>query len=215
MSPTDPRVLAKRFFMGPNLWPSEGVLPASEFKDVITSYYDSMTKLAQSVLEIIACALPYGDRVAEVFKEFTSNTPAAPMRLLHYPPQPPTSTKQFGASAHTDFGAITLLLQDDNPGLQVVDPRFEEETWVGVSPQRDAYVVNIGDMLSMWTKGQYKSSLHRVLNVKGRDRYSIVYFFDGNLDCKLLPFDGSSVAGESITVEQHMIKRMTESYGPK
>ena len=211
MSPSDPRVVARRFFMGPNIWPDTSVLPASQFKDPISAYYEAMNSLTFSILKLIARTLPHGDGI---FDEFISNYPAAPLRLLHYPPQRSLSGgKQFGASAHTDFGAITLLLQDDNPGLQVLDPRTGTEQWVGIPPQRNAYVVNIGDMLSMWTKGEYKSSMHRVLNVGNKDRYSIVYFFDGNLDCKLDPLDGSAVAGKSVTVEQHMIKRMTESYG--
>lgn len=212
MEPSDPRVTARRFFMGPNLWPASSVLPPIAFKDPISTYYEAMNSLARSILQLIARTLPYGD---SIFDNFVSNSPAAPLRLLHYPPQAAASNggKQFGASAHTDFGALTLLLQDENAGLQVQDPRTGSDALIGVPPQRDAYVVNIGDMLSMWTKGEYKSSMHRVLNLGGNDRYSIVYFFDGNLDCPLDPMDGSSVEGKSVTVEQHMIKRMTESYG--
>jgi isopenicillin N synthase-like dioxygenase len=197
--------------MGPNIWPDPSLLPNSQFKDPISAYYEAMNDLTTSVLRLIARTLPYSD---DIFNEFMSNSPAAPLRLLHYPPQRTLGNgKQFGASAHTDFGAITLLLQDDNSGLQVLDPRTGTEEWVGIPPQLDAYVVNIGDMLSMWTNGEYKSSIHRVLNVGNKDRYSIVYFFDGNLDCKLDPLDGSALERKSVTVEQHMIKRMTESYG--
>lgn len=208
---SDPRAQAGRFFMGPNQWPSPSILPRVEFQEPVLAYYEAVHALALSILGLIARTLPHGD---SVFREFTANSPAAPMRLLHYPPQPDVSHggKQFGASAHTDFGAITLLLQDGNPGLQVLDPSGSGD-WIGVPPQPDAYVVNIGDMLSMWTKGEYKSSVHRVLNVGGQDRYSIVFFFDGNLDCKLDPMDGSAPEGESKTVEEHMIERMTASYG--
>ena len=213
MDPEDSRVKAGRFFMGPNLWPDTTLPGSLAFKYIVESYYAAMNTLNSTILALIARSLPYGPTI---FDNFQSNSPAAPLRLLHYPPQPETTVsdgKQFGASAHTDFGAITLLLQDGTPGLEVQDPRNGDQ-WVGVPPQQDAYVVNIGDMLSMWTKGEYKSSMHRVLNVGGKDRYSIVYFFDGNLDQKLDPLDGSQVQGEGITVEQHMIKRMTESYGP-
>ena len=83
-----------------------------------------------------------------------------------------------------------------------------------IAPDPEGYVVNIGDMLSLWTGGLYKSSVHRVLNENPKDRYSVVFFFDGNLDCPLRPLDGSQVDDDQVlTVEGHMIKRMTESYG--
>lgn len=138
-----------------------------------------------------------------VFTEFCTD-PLANVRLLHYPPHPEEADElQLGAGAHTDFGAITLLLQDDNSGLQVLDKDNSE--WVDVPPNKDAYVVNVGDMLDRWTGGRYKSNLHRVINRSKKDRYSVPFFFDGNLDCVLKPLDGS--AGESITVEKHMKAR--------
>lgn len=80
-----------------------------------------------------------------------------------------------------------------------------------MQPNPDAYVVNIGDMLSMWTSNEYKSSVHRVINVSPTDRYSIVFFFDGNLDCSLAPLDGSEHVGPK-NVEEHMMRRLTSSY---
>lgn len=138
------------------------------------------------------------------------------MRLLHYPiPEKPVTEgedlKQFGASAHTDFGAITLLLQDANPGLEVLDQKTQ--TWFPIAPNPDAYVVNVGDMLSFWTSGEYKSSVHRVISKNRTDRYSIVFFLDGNLDCRLDPLDGGENVDGPRTVEEHMTRRLRESYG--
>ena len=205
---SDPRALSRRFYMGPNVWPPESLLPSSAFRNPAEAYYRAIYNLSLTVLDIIAHTLPYGPHI---FDEFTSNQPAAPLRLLHYPPSQKTEKRQLGASAHTDFGAITLLLQDGNPGLEVLDMNTEE--WVPIPPTPDAFVVNVGDMLSKWTRNEYKSSVHRVLNKNPIDRYSVVFFFDGNLDCPLGPLDGSKDEGEFLTVEKHMIKRMTESYG--
>lgn len=195
--------------MGPNTWPPESLISPSAFRQPAEAYYAAIYQLSLTVIEMIARTLPYGPRV---FDEFVANTPAAPLRLLHYPPAQKTEKRQLGASAHTDFGAVTLLLQDGNPGLEVLDQASGE--WVPIEPNTDAYVVNVGDMLSKWTRNQYKSSVHRVLNKNPTDRYSIVFFFDGNLDCPLDPLDGSE-ADEVLTVEGHMIRRMTESYGKK
>lgn len=87
-----------------------------------------------------------------------------------------------------------------------------------IAPNPDAYVVNVGDMLSKWTKHEYKSSVHRVINRNPGDRYSVVFFFDGNLDCRLSPLDGSAEKEgeeEALTVEGHMLTRMTQSYAVK
>lgn len=107
-------------------------------------------------------------------------------------------------------------MQDETGGLQVWD--YDAKIWVDVQPNRDAYVVNVGDMLQMWTSGRYKSSLHRVINKSGTDRYSVPYFFDGNIDCVLRPLDGSTPewemkGGVPLTVEGHMRERFSSTYG--
>ena len=199
--------------MGPNVWPPKSLLAPAQFQQPAEEYYDAVYQLSLVVLDLVARTLPYG---SQVFKDFTANTPAAPLRFLHYPPAPAVSEKrQLGASAHTDFGAITLLLQDDHPGLEVQD--MTTGGFVTIAPNPDAYVVNVGDMLSMWTGNAYKSSVHRVINRHPVDRYSIVLFFDGNLDCRLSPLDGSREGEEedALTVEGHMLNRMAQSYGTK
>ena len=131
--------------------------------------------------------------------------------MLHYPPDKGNDKNQLGAGAHTDFGAITLLLQDEVGGLQVWD--YVGKEWRDVEPVKEAYVVNVGDMLQMWTSGVYKSSLHRVVNRSGQDRYSVPFFFDGNVDFVLRPLDGSKREGGDITVEGHMKERFASTYG--
>ncbi len=196
--------------MGPNVWPPTSLLNPSQFQHPAEQYYTAIYKLSLTVLDLIARTLPYGNNV---FDTFTANDPAAPLRLLHYPPAPPPGEKrQLGASAHTDFGAITLLLQDEHAGLEVLDTNTD--TFVPIAPNPDAYVLNVGDMLSKWTGDEYKSSVHRVINKEPTDRYSVVFFFDGNLDCPLDPLDGSK-GEKTLTVEGHMLKRMAESYGGK
>lgn len=90
----------------------------------------------------------------------------------------------------------------------------ETGDWVPVEPNADAYVVNIGDMLALWTKNIYKSNTHRVINKSAKDRYSLPFFFDGAPDVKLAPFDGSEpVGGKVLTVEEHMLERFGTTYG--
>jgi isopenicillin N synthase-like dioxygenase len=195
--------------MGENIFPPPSLIPYSIMKDPAEQYYREVFSVGCRVMEILAKGLPYGD---DIFTDFLSDDPICALRLLHYPPQTSTAPNQLGAGAHTDFGAITLLLQDDAGGLEVQNHATGE--WVGVEPNPAAYVVNIGDMLSLWTKGFYRSNVHRVINRSNRDRYSFPFFFDGNADVKLVPFDGSEpVQGRVVTVEEHMLERFGTTYG--
>ncbi|GME64274.1 Isopenicillin N synthase [Neofusicoccum parvum] len=196
-----------RPFMEPNIWPSEDQLPSSVFKNPMNEYYAHVSALNQTVMEIVADALPYGSGVFDGLKQ---QPVAASMRLLHYPPQRTNDEKQLGAGAHTDFGITTLLLTDGHPGLEVLNQSTGQ--WVAVPPNEDAYVVNVGDMLQQITGGYFKSNVHRVLNLGDEDRYSVPYFFDGCLDARLARLDGKDL-GKVLTVEEHMTERFATTYG--
>ncbi|CAJ2504696.1 Uu.00g120900.m01.CDS01 [Anthostomella pinea] len=193
--------------IGPNIFPP--AFPDEVMKVPTEAYYRELFGLSCKVMEVLAKGLPYGD---DIFVPFTSNDPVCSIRLLHYPPQKSTDARQLGAGAHTDFGAITLLWQDMSGGLEVYNRATDE--WIPVDPNPDSYVVNIGDMLSMWTKNEYKSTVHRVTNKSSGDRYSVPFFFDGNTDVKLDPFDGSEpIGGKALTAEEHMLERFGTTYG--
>ncbi|KAI0469732.1 citrinin biosynthesis oxygenase CtnA [Xylariaceae sp. FL0804] len=220
----DERVRNHRFFMGPNAWPPAELLSAKDFKEPMEAYYMAMSRPRDTVLDLVAATLPYGPHI---FDKMRANDPVCPLRLLHYPSTTAAARaasgekqkRQLGSSAHTDFGAITLLLQDEHAGLEVLDSETGE--WVGVPPNPDAYVINMGDMISRLTGDLYKSSVHRVINKNVDDRYSVVYFFDGNIDHKLHRLDtvyggrAKLADNQVLTVEEHMIKRTMESYQMK
>lgn len=91
-------------------------------------YYNAMHALARDILSVIAQTL---DLDASYFKEFTTDA-VATLRYLHYPPQAPDSDEKLsrGIGAHTDFGSVTLLMQDDVDGLQVFEKTTDE--WLDV-----------------------------------------------------------------------------------
>ncbi|KAK6585761.1 hypothetical protein PZA11_002488 [Diplocarpon coronariae] len=117
-----------------------------EFKKTTMDYYRETCQLARDILKVLALTLNLSENY---FDEFTSGA-VATMRLLHYPPQPADSDEKLsrGIGAHTDFGAITLLLQEEVDGLQVWDK--ETQTWLDVIPTKGAYVVNLGNMFMKW-----------------------------------------------------------------
>lgn len=94
------------------------------------------------------------------------------LRLNYYPVY--QGSGSFGIHNHTDAGALTLLLQDDQPGLEV----FRDGRWHLVQPIHDALVVNIGDIVQVWSNDLYKAALHRVIASAEWPRYSAPYFFN-------------------------------------
>ncbi|KAJ5765913.1 hypothetical protein N7520_005472 [Penicillium odoratum] len=188
-----------RDFEHPNVWPTTAI-PDVEFKNPLVEYHKALSALSNQMMKLLARGLSGMDLNTDIINDFC-HEPVASVRLLHYPPHPQDHDPELrGAGAHTDFGAITLLLQDVGSGLQVLNQKSLE--WIDVPPNKYAYVVNVGDMLSYWTKGQYLSNIHRVINTSGTDRYSVPFFFDGNLDCELRALDGSN--GKVLTVSDHL-----------
>ena len=100
--------------------------------------------------------------------------PTTWLRLLHYPAQP-GRTGVYGSAPHVDFGAITLLAQDDVGGLQVQGPGGD---WIDVRPIPGAFVLNTGSVMRRWSNGRYKATPHRVMNDPSRERYSVAFFVD-------------------------------------
>jgi isopenicillin N synthase-like dioxygenase len=74
----------------------------------------------------------------------------------------------------------------------------------------DILIINMGDLMYDWTEGKYSSTLHRVRNISGGDRYSIPCFYEGDLSATN-PFRPENKSGE--TVEQHVRKKFERSYG--
>jgi len=107
----------------------------------------------------------------------------------------------FAAKPHTDYGAITILANDQVDGLQIL----HENQWKSVPPVEGAFVVNLGDMLQKWTNGLYKSTMHRVVMDGEEDRYSIPFFFEPNVHCRVKPVvvrEGEGVREEEIVSQR-------------
>jgi isopenicillin N synthase-like dioxygenase len=93
---------------------------------------------------------------------------------LNYYPKCPTPEGHFGVNHHTDAGAVTVLLQDEQPGLEV----FQRGAWWLVEPRPDALVVNIGDIAQVWSNEKYLAPLHRGLANAAAERYSVAFFLN-------------------------------------
>lgn len=202
-----PWIKAGVFNAGANQWPAD--LPG--FRPAMVAYFAALNVVAAQVMQGLALSL---DLPEGFFDDFTAD-PAATLRLLHYPPSRPEMPDEMGAGAHTDFGGLTILLQDEVGGLQVMGP----EGWIEAPPIPGAYVVNLGDMIARWTNEIYRSTLHRVINRSGRERYSIPFFYSGNPDHEVACIPTCLAAGETpkhppVKVQDHLRAMYARTYAP-
>ena len=175
LSAEHPLVKAGTPLHGPNQWPDG--LPG--WRETMEECYAGLTSLGREIMHAFALALD----LPEDFFDEKLKGPMATLGPLHYPPQLGRITEQrIGAGAHTDFGCLTILAQDETGGLQVQNCAGG---WVDAPPIPGSFVVNIGDMMARWTNDLFASTRHRVINVSKRDRYSMPFFFDPEFDTDL------------------------------
>lgn len=160
---------------GRNLFPRQ----VPELRTLVLTYLDDLTRVAQEVLRGVASSLGLA---ADYFAAGYTANPTVLFRIFHYPPAA-DHDPGWGVGEHTDYGLLTLLLQDDNGGLQVHTP----DGWVDAPPLPDTFVCNIGDMLERLTGGWYRSTPHRVRNTSGQDRLSFPFFFDPDFAAEVPP----------------------------
>jgi len=149
------------------------------FKDNIAILYPALTKAANIILEALALALNLPD--AQYFVN-THDEEDHELRFIFYPPiDHPLKPGQLRAGAHTDYGTITLVFQDQAGGLEV---KLRSGEWVSVPYIPNTMVVNVGNLLQRWTNDQYCSNPHRVIppatGQSDRSRYSIAFFCHPN-----------------------------------
>jgi isopenicillin N synthase-like dioxygenase len=176
---TDPEALG--FCYAPTIWPEQPV----GFEAAWQTYYDAMEDLAARLMRLFAAALG----LPETYFERYIDAPISALRALNYPRlEVAPAPGQLRAGAHTDYGSLTILLpQIGSRGLEILSP---DGVWTPVPPQRDAFIVNIGDLMARWTNDRWVSTLHRVANPSpeqggGDRRQSFAFFHQPNWDAEI------------------------------
>lgn len=157
-------------------YPGNGTVPINQwpatparFRSVMYQYHAAVLDFARRLLHVIALAL---DLKEDYFDEMT-RFPMAGLRPLYYPPQ--ELNGDIGIGAHADYSWFTVVNQlSDAPALEVLNANCH---WVSAPPIKNTLVINVGDFLERASNGIFVSTVHRVINKTGTERYSLPLFF--------------------------------------
>jgi isopenicillin N synthase-like dioxygenase len=204
-----PYVLAGYQSYGHDQWPPELPLVPAQCEE----YIQAMLALARRLMQLVALSL----QLPETWFDATSDSPMVTLRMIRYPAHPADADERtFGAGAHTDWGALTILAQDRHGGLEI---RMPDGQWVPATPIDGTFVVNLGDMVPRWTNGLYRSNPHRVRNLHsgGAPRYSIPFFYEPDYLARIEAVPGTVPEGESpryapCTAGEHLTEMYTRTY---
>lgn len=197
----------------PNVWPPEQSLPG--FQAAYREYFSAMSELAQSLMRLFALALD----LDEHFFDDKIDRHISMFRTLSYPDiKTEVEAGQMRASAHTDYGSLTIVRPDNAlGGLQV---RNRQGEWVDVPYVADGFVVNIGDLMMQWTNDEWISTLHRVVNpplasATDNRRQSLVFFHQPNYDTLIECLPGCLPAGSvprhaAVTSGDHLLAKFVK-----
>ena len=196
-APDDPR-LTSQPFRGMNAWPD---VPG--FRDTVMSYFEAVHALGVGLHRAIALDLGLPEHYFAPYLD----EPLATLRMLRYPGS--DGRDGIGAGAHTDYGSITVLYSDGEPGLQV-QPRGKD--WIDVPSVPGAFIINIADCLMRWTNDIYVSTPHRV-RIPKNPRRSLAFFLDPNPDALIKALPGTGEAKyPPVTGAEYLKMRLDATY---
>ena len=189
---------------GPNEWPAA----RPNLRPAMLDYFGKMEKLSLRPPPAFARSLGLApDHFAASFDDSAMMM----LKLNHYPPQEVMNENEMmGVGGHTDFSAFTIFWQDNLGGLEVLNKSNE---WVGVPPIEDTFVINIGDLMQIWTNGRFSSTEHRVINRYGKDRNSIAFFVNPKYAVVVEPqVDRGAAATKPLVSGEHIYAQFRRIY---
>mmetsp|Transcript_44767 Transcript_44767/g.173698 ORF Transcript_44767/g.173698 Transcript_44767/m.173698 type:complete len:312 (-) Transcript_44767:1925-2860(-) len=193
---------------GYNRWPSAELLP--DFKTTMLKYNELMHDTCKKLNHLIAIAL---DLPADYFDGMFGRDTISALRPVHYSEQlSDPENGRFGTGEHSDWGMTTILLTDGNQGLQVK----LDGVWTDIKEPEGTLICNIGDMLERWTNRRFKSTMHRVVNKRGVERFSVPFFLNPRPEVVIssLPTCGTSDIPD-IECGEYIVRRHRECGEPE
>ncbi|WP_327370936.1 isopenicillin N synthase family dioxygenase [Streptomyces sp. NBC_01217] len=184
-----------RFNYPANRWPAE----LTELRTAADAYTAHMLRVVQAVNEVLAVTLG----LPEDF--FTSRARMATwtQNASWYPSYAAVgevARGQFRNGPHTDLGTVTLLSRQRGVGgLQVWN---EKDGWFSPPYSPDSLIVNLGDLMELWTDGRWRALKHRVLppspDAPDEELLSLVFFFETDPDTLIEPLAAPVGGGRGL-----------------
>lgn len=227
-----------KYVNGKPIQPMPEFFNESDNAQIMSNMQNKLFDLSQRILKLLAMGLKIDESAGGcdwfANRHKRDSLSGSALRLLYYPGQKKTDPEDvIRAGAHSDYGSIALLFQrEGEEGLEILSPvskKWEPVPYVapkepGMAPP---VVVNVGDLLSYWTCGVLKSTVHRVkfpakFQEEGTDRYSCVFFCHPERDVQLEPVPSAKIAsvtgrganeGKIITAQEHLDSRLSATYG--
>lgn len=159
----------------PNVWPSID----TDVQTPIMNYWHALDTVSEHLITALCIQLGVDPSVLMS----CMSMPLTNMTLLNYPSVEPQADT-WGIHPHKDFNLLTLLAHDPIGGLEV---RNRSGEWMNAACPEDAMVLNVGDMLELWSGGRLVSTPHRVFNMSGQPRQSFPYFSKPRWDVVVQP----------------------------
>jgi len=206
LTPGTPPDLKEAFnwckYLDDNKWPSEN------FKLICEEWNLVLELITKRILRLIEKALELPE-LSLINKHQGSKSTTT--RMLHYPAwNGEIQENQMRGGEHTDYGTITILFTDENPGLQI-KPRGSND-WINAPYIPNTCIVNVGDLLQRWTNDIYISTPHRVINEHlNISRYSFPYFVHPCDDVQVDSLNGKQ-RYETIGAKEYLVWRLNQSY---
>ncbi len=195
--------------------------PSADFRQTMVQFYGTCFDLASSLMRCIAVigSLPEDYFVSAHTGENVT------LRLLYYPGSDRgassfesghgrSATPEILAGAHTDYGMMTLLFQDNIGGLQV---QSMDGSWLDVVPQSQSVIMNTGDLMAHWSNDRFPSTSHRVRRNADVARLSIAFFCDpdSKTEVEVLPGlqeEGREVRYVKTTAGEHIQRKLIATH---
>lgn len=160
------------FAAGNSKWPDAASVPG--FEGTMKKYIARQVELSRILARAFALSL----HLSEDYFDTAFEWPEVALGLNFYPSVDSATSRsdQWSFAPHSDYGAFTILLQDDSGGLQACNTSGD---WIDVPPREGSLVVNLGDLFPRWTNDIYVSTLHRGLHADADHARISAAFFVG------------------------------------